>query len=321
MKIIAPSILSADFCKLGTEIEAVEKAGADWIHADVMDGHFVPNITIGPFIVKAVSNITQLPIDVHLMIEDPDRYIPDFIKAGAGWISVHAEASVHLHRTIQLIKGSGVRAGVALNPATPLSSIECLLEELDYVVSTEVLNASDFGVPQNRERIFIIGFRKDLGIENFEYPKPTGKKKTFADIKEDTVVSVKYYLSDTYQNTLISHKQRHADKGNGFGYEIIKDNECANAIVVGGMGKERNIVIDCRLTDFTPITKIKGVVNKDGWRRMTPREWARLQGFPENYIIPVSDAQAYKQFGNSVAIPAIQATAKVLIEKIKQKNA
>ena len=138
MKIIAPSILSADFSKLGEEIQAVEKAGADWIHADVMDGHFVPNITIGPFIVKAVSNITQLPIDVHLMIEKPDRYIPDFIKAGAGWISVHAEASVHLHRTVQLIKESGVRAGVALNPATPLSSIECLLEDLDYVVIMSV---------------------------------------------------------------------------------------------------------------------------------------------------------------------------------------
>jgi len=200
--------------------------------------------------------------------------------------------------------------------------LKVLRDDLNYFVpEPKVMNAKDFGVPQNRERIFIIGFRKDLGIENFEYPKPTKKKKTFADIKEDTVVSVKYYLSDTYQNTLIIHKQRHADKGNGFGYEIIKDDECANAIVVGGMGKERNIVIDCRLTDFTPVTKIKGAVNKDGWRRMTPREWARLQGFPENYIIPVSDAQAYKQFGNSVAIPAIQATAKVLIEKFKQKNA
>ncbi len=138
MKIIAPSILSADFSKLGEEIKAVEKAGADWIHADVMDGHFVPNITIGPFIVKAVRNITELPIDVHLMIEDPDRYIPDFIKAGANWISVHAEASVHLHRTIQFIKEAGVRAGVALNPATPLSSIEGLLEDLDYVVVMSV---------------------------------------------------------------------------------------------------------------------------------------------------------------------------------------
>jgi ribulose-phosphate 3-epimerase len=138
MKIIAPSILSADFSRLGEEIKAVEKAGADWIHADVMDGRFVPNITIGPFIVEAVSSITQLPIDVHLMIEEPDRYIPDFIKAGANWISVHAEASVHLHRTIQSVKEAGVRAGVALNPATSLSSIEDLLEDLDYVVVMSV---------------------------------------------------------------------------------------------------------------------------------------------------------------------------------------
>lgn len=138
MKIIAPSILSADFSKLGEEIKAVEKAGADWIHADVMDGHFVPNITIGPFIVKAVRNISALPIDVHLMIEEPDRYIPDFIEAGASWISVHAEASIHLHRSIQLIKEAGVRAGVALNPATPLSSIEWVLEDLDYVVLMSV---------------------------------------------------------------------------------------------------------------------------------------------------------------------------------------
>jgi DNA (cytosine-5)-methyltransferase 1 len=123
-------------------------------------------------------------------------------------------------------------------------------------------------------------------------------------------------LSETYQNTLRNHKQRHADKGNGFGYQIIDDSQCANAIVVGGMGRERNIVIDCRLTDFNPVTKIKGDVNRDGWRRMTPREWARLQGFPDSFIIPVSDAQAYKQFGNSVAIPAIKATAKKLIDKI-----
>ena len=180
------------------------------------------------------------------------------------------------------------------------------------------MNAKDFGVPQNRERIFIIGFRKDQNITEFKYPKPTNKKKTFADIREEMKVSVKYYLSNTYQNTLINHKERHANKGNGFGYAIIADNECSNAIVVGGMGRERNIVIDCRLTDFTPVTKIKGEVNKDYWRRMTPREWARLQGFPDSYKIQVSDAQAYKQFGNSVAIPAIQATAKILTDKIKK---
>jgi DNA (cytosine-5)-methyltransferase 1 len=195
--------------------------------------------------------------------------------------------------------------------------LKILREDLNYFVpEPEIKNAKDFGVPQNRERIFIVGFRKDLNINEFKYPKPLNKKVKFKDVKEKEEVSVKYYLSTTYLNTLKKHKQRHADKGNGFGYEIIDDNNCSNAIVVGGMGRERNIVIDCRLTNFTPITKIKGTVNKDGWRRMTPREWARLQGFPDSFLIPVSDAQAYKQFGNSVAIPAIQATAKKVIEKL-----
>lgn len=192
-----------------------------------------------------------------------------------------------------------------------------LREDLDYFVpEPEIMNAKDFGVPQNRERIFIVGFRKDQNINDFKYPEPIQKEVKFADIKEEKTVSVKYYLSEKYKNTLVEHKKRHAKKGNGFGFEIVDDNQCANAIVVGGMGRERNIVIDCRLTDFNPVTKIQGEVNKDYWRRMTPREWARLQGFPDNFLIKVSDAQAYKQFGNSVAIPAIQATAKILTEKI-----
>jgi DNA (cytosine-5)-methyltransferase 1 len=196
--------------------------------------------------------------------------------------------------------------------------LKVLREDLGYYVpQPKVINAKDFGVPQNRERIFIIGFRKDLGINEFEYPKPLKKNTTFENVKEKEEVSVKYYLSTQYQETLINHKERHKNKGNGFGFEIIKDNQCANAIVVGGMGKERNIVIDCRLTDFTPVTKIKGVVNRDGWRRMTPREWSRLQGFPDKFEIKVSDAQAYKQFGNSVAIPAIKATAEVLVKQLE----
>jgi DNA (cytosine-5)-methyltransferase 1 len=195
--------------------------------------------------------------------------------------------------------------------------LNILRNDLNYFVpEPQIINAKDFGVPQNRERIFIIGFRKDLNVSEFEYPEPYSEKPVFNDIKEEKEVSVKYYLSDSYKNTLIEHKKRHADRGNGFGYEIIKGDQCANAVVVGGMGRERNIVIDCRLTDFTPITKIKGAVNREFWRRMTPREWARLQGFPDNYEIPVSDAQAFKQFGNSVAVPAIQATAKNLIEKL-----
>jgi len=134
MKKIAPSILSADFCRLGDEVRAVEAAGADYIHVDVMDGHFVPNITIGPLVIDAVRKITSLPLDVHLMIENPDRYIPDFAAAGADIIVVHAEASVHLHRSIQLIKSLGKRAGVSLNPATPLNLLEYVLADLDMVV-------------------------------------------------------------------------------------------------------------------------------------------------------------------------------------------
>ena len=138
MKYIAPSILSADFSKLGDEIRSVEKAGADWIHVDVMDGHFVPNITIGPLIVEAARRITSLPLDVHLMIENPDRYIEDFAKAGADLISVQVEACIHLNRTIQLIKSLDLRAGVVLNPSTPLSSVEWILEDVDFVMIMSV---------------------------------------------------------------------------------------------------------------------------------------------------------------------------------------
>ncbi|MCJ7539279.1 MAG: ribulose-phosphate 3-epimerase [Desulfobacterales bacterium] len=138
MKYIAPSILSADFSKLGDEIRSVEKAGADWIHVDVMDGHFVPNITIGPLIVEAARRITSLPLDVHLMIENPDRYIEDFATAGADLISVQVEACIHLNRTIQMIKALDLRAGVVLNPSTPLSAIEWTLEDVDFVMIMSV---------------------------------------------------------------------------------------------------------------------------------------------------------------------------------------
>jgi len=138
MKLIAPSILSADFSKLGEEIRAVETAGADWIHVDVMDGHFVPNITIGPLVVEAVKRSTPLPIDVHLMIENADNYIPAFAVAGASHISVQVEACIHLHRTVQLIKTSGANAGVALNPSTPIESLAWILEDVDYVLVMSV---------------------------------------------------------------------------------------------------------------------------------------------------------------------------------------
>lgn len=192
--------------------------------------------------------------------------------------------------------------------------LNVLRDDLGYhVPEPKIINAKDFGVPQNRERIFIVGFRDESSAADFSYPRPLGKQVAVEDVLEDKVVSAKYYLSTTYLKTLIEHKERHAQKGNGFGYEILPKDGIANAVVCGGMGRERNLVIDDRLEDFTPVTRIKGEVNREGIRKMTPREWARLQGFPDEFVIPVSDASAYKQFGNSVAVPAIRATARNLL--------
>ncbi len=136
--LIAPSILSADFSRLGDDIRAVEEGGADWIHVDVMDGHFVPNITLGPAITAAVNAVTDLPLDVHLMIENPERYLADFANAGADVLTVHQETCPHLHRTIQQIRELGVKAGVAINPATPVESLSDVVADLDLVLIMSV---------------------------------------------------------------------------------------------------------------------------------------------------------------------------------------
>ncbi len=152
---IAPSILSADFSRLAEEIEATEKAGADLIHVDVMDGHFVPNITVGPLVVSAVRKVARLPLDVHLMIDEPDRHLGSFVKAGADIITVHIEAAVHLHRTINWIKESGIKAGVSLNPATSLSSLDFILPDVDMVLLMSVnpgFGGQDF-IPQIIDKI------------------------------------------------------------------------------------------------------------------------------------------------------------------------
>lgn len=183
-------------------------------------------------------------------------------------------------------------------------------ENLGYKVFSKVLNSKNFGVPQNRERIYIVAFRNDIAPTYFPFPDTTDDSKRLIDIREENPVPAKYYLSTTYMETLIRHKERHAAKGNGFGYEIREWDGIAGAIVCGGMGRERNLVIDKRQTDLTPTTHIKGEINRDGIRKMTPREWARLQGFPDSYILPLADVHLYKQFGNSVTVNVIEAIAR-----------
>ena len=187
--------------------------------------------------------------------------------------------------------------------------IKKTFENLGYTVFDKILNSKDFGVPQNRERIYIVAFRNDIAPSEFVFPDPTDTTKILWDIREKNPVPAKYYLSNTYMNTLIEHKKRHAAKGNGFGYEIRDWSEVAGAIVCGGMGRERNLVTDNRQKELIPTTNIKGEINPYGIRKMTPREWARLQGYPDSFILPLADTHLYKQLGNSVTVNVIEAIA------------
>lgn len=192
--------------------------------------------------------------------------------------------------------------------------------QLGYTVHYRILNSRDFGVPQNRERIYIVAFRNDIDSSWFSFPKPTNPDTMLRDIMEENPVPSKYYLSETYLQTLKNHKARHAAKGNGFGYEIRNWEDVAGAIVCGGMGRERNLVIDNRQSNLTPTTHIKGKINKEGIRKMTPREWARLQGFPDDFVLPLADTHLYKQLGNSVTVNVIEAIAQKIKEVLDNDN-
>ena len=181
--------------------------------------------------------------------------------------------------------------------------------DIGYQVFWKVLNSKDFGVPQNRERIYIVAFRDDLNVGEFVFPKGAGEKKCIKDIMDDAPVPARYYLSDVYVETLRRHKARHEAKGHGFGYEIRDLNGIAGTIVCGGMGRERNLIIDSREHSKIPETHISGSINEEDIRKMTPREWARLQGFPDDFKLELSDTHLYKQFGNSVTVNVIEAIA------------
>lgn len=187
-------------------------------------------------------------------------------------------------------------------------------EQIGYTVFSEVLNSRNFGVPQNRERIYIVCFRNDIDSSIFNFPKGTNSTKCIGDILEKAPIPSKYYLSDVYLETLRRHKDRHLSKGNGFGYEIRALDGIAGAIVCGGMGRERNLIVDHREHSMNPITHIKGEINREDVRKMTPREWARLQGFPDTFKLELSDTHLYKQFGNSVTVNVIESIA----QKIKE---
>ncbi|RJR15933.1 MAG: ribulose-phosphate 3-epimerase [Nitrospiraceae bacterium] len=212
---IAPSILSADFSRLGEEVIAAEKAGADLVHVDVMDGHFVPNITIGPLVVKAVKKVASIPLDVHLMIEDPDKYIRDFADSGADIITVHQEASVHLHRTIQNIKECGVKAAVSINPATPVSSLELVLSYVDMVLIMSV--NPGFGgqkfipealdkIRQLRDIITRNKYRAEIEVDGgVNIDNVADVMKAGADI---VVMGSAFYNSENYADTVKRVRER-----------------------------------------------------------------------------------------------------------------
>ncbi len=192
------------------------------------------------------------------------------------------------------------------------------LEQMGYKPFYKILNSKNFGVPQNRERIYIVAFRNDIAPNEFIFPEGTGGSKVLADILDPAPISSKYYISDVYLETLRKHRARHEALGHGFGYEVRPLDGIAGAIVCGGMGRERNLIVDSRPHSKKPVTHIKGSINDEDIRKLTPREWSRLQGFPDDFKLELADTHLYKQFGNSVTVPVIKAIAKSIKEVLDQ---
>ena len=194
--------------------------------------------------------------------------------------------------------------------------LNTLREDLGYTVFYKVLNAKEYGLAQLRERIYIVGFKNAGDSFDYPLPLPQEERKVIRDIIEENPVDARYYLSTSYLAALKAHKARHQALGHGFGYEVRSLDDVAGTIVCGGMGKERNLIVDERQTDFTVRTHIEGEYNKEGLRKMTPLEWERLQGFPDNWTAGIADVHRYKQMGNSVAVPVIQAVSENIIKQL-----
>lgn len=192
-------------------------------------------------------------------------------------------------------------------------------KNIGYKVHYKILNSKDYGLAQNRERIYIVCFREDIDDRNFNFPNSSENKSTLLDVLEDAPISSKYYLSSRYLETLRKHKQRHQLAGNGFGYIIRDLNDIAGALVCGGMGREKNLIIDTREHSKIPVTRIAGEINDENIRKLTPREWARLQGFPDDYVLPVADTHLYKQLGNTVSVNVVEAVARE-IRRVLDEN-
>lgn len=218
------------------------------------------------------------------------------------------------HHKPKVIFCENVKGLLSHNKGETYKRIEDELIRIGYKPFKQILNSRNFGVPQSRERLYIVAFREDIAPEHFEFPSHKATTKTIRDIMEKEAVSVKYYLSAQYLETLRKHKINQAKKGNGFSYDVRSLDTYANTIICGGMGRERNLIIDPRQKDLTPITHIVGEVNKEGIRRMTPREWARLQGFDDSFQLKLADVHLYKQLGNSVTVSVI----KEIAESIKK---
>lgn len=218
------------------------------------------------------------------------------------------------HHKPKVIFCENVKGLVRHDKGNTFKVIKGAFEEIGYKVFAQVLNSKNYGVPQNRERIYIVCFRDDIAPDDFSFPEPRPDGRTIRDILDDAPVPSKYYLSERYLEVLREHKARHEAAGHGFGYVVRDLDDVSGAIVCGGMGREGNLIKDSRPHSMIPTTNIQGEINKEDIRKMTPREWARLQGFPEEFMLSQANTHLYKQFGNSVSVPVIRAIA----EQIKE---